>query len=121
MDFFCPTQRPDPDRLRLTLALLRGLPARQRRQLNGHAVLILTGNAHFAIRGIRPGSRLSVARRRLQLTSFHVGRNDWYLAPDGSVRAVLKVRRGIVQEIGIANPRLTTPRRSAARFLRSFN
>lgn len=120
MDFFCPTNGG----IRIgyaTPALLRGLAARRRRQLNDRAVLILTANAHFTIRGIRPGSRLSVARRRLRVTGFHVGRNDWYLAPDGSVRAVLKVRRGIVEEVGIANPSLTTPRRSAARFLRSFN
>jgi hypothetical protein len=42
--------------------------------------------------------------------------NDWYLAPDGRVRAVLKVRRGTVQEVGIANPGLTTSRRATARF-----
>jgi hypothetical protein len=84
-------------------------------------VIVLTTNAHFTVRGIRVGSRLSVARRRLHLTRFHVGRNDWYLAPDGESRAVLKVRRGRVQEVGIANRSLTAQHRSAAGFLRSFS
>jgi ABC-2 type transport system ATP-binding protein len=119
MDFFCSLN----GRIRIgygSPSALRSLPAPQRTQLRGDAVLIVTGNAHYAIRGIRPGARLSDAQRRLHLTKFHVGLNDWYLAPDGRVRAVLKVRRGIVQEIGIANLRLTAPRPSAARFLRSF-
>jgi hypothetical protein len=80
----------------------------------------LTANAHFAIRGIRPGSRLTLARRRLRLTRYHVGLNDWYLASDGRVRAVLKVQRGTVQEVGIADRSLTVPGRASATFLRSF-
>jgi ABC-2 type transport system ATP-binding protein len=119
MDFFCPTNGG----IRVGYAapgLLRGLPSQQRRKLRARVVLVLTANAHFSIRGIRPGSRLAGARRRLHVTMFHVGRNYWYLAPDGPSRAVLKVRHGKVQEVGIANRELTTPRRSAARFLRSF-
>jgi ABC-2 type transport system ATP-binding protein len=119
MDFFCSLN----GRIRIGYgapSALRSLSARQRTQLKGHAVLILTGNKHYAIRGIRPGTKLSTARKQLHLTTFRVGRNYWYLAPDGRVRAVLKVRRGTVQEVGIANTRLTAPRASAARFLRSF-
>jgi hypothetical protein len=100
--------------------LLRGHPARQRHTLRGLVVLALTGNAHFAAHGIRHGTRLTVARRRLHLTHYRVGLNEWYLGPDGRVRAVLKVRRGTVQEVGIANLGLTTSQRATARFLRSF-
>ena len=104
MDFFCPTN-----------GFIRVGYGR-----HGQVVLALTGNAHFALHGVRPGARLAVARRRLHLTRFHVGLNYWYLAPDGLVRAVLKVRGGRVREVGIAAKGLTTPRRQAARFLRSF-
>ena len=119
MDFFCPTNGG----IRVGYAtgpLLRTVPRRQRGRLQGRVVLVLTANAHFAIRGIRPGARLAVARRRLHLTRFHVGLNYWYLAPDGPARAILKVRRGRVEEIGIATPTFTSQRRVAARFLRSF-
>ena len=68
MDFFCPTN-----------GFIRVGYGRQ-----GRVVLALTGNVHFTIRGVRHGTRLSVARRRLRLTRFHVGRNYWYLAPDGA-------------------------------------
>jgi hypothetical protein len=119
MDFFCPAN----GYIRVGYAsagMLRGMTARQRRALRGRVVLALTGNAHFDAHGIRHGTRLPVARRRLHLTHYRVGLNDWYLAPDGRVRAVLKVRRGTVQEVGIANPGLTTSRGATARFLRSF-
>ena len=86
------------------------------------AVLILTVNKHYAIKGVRPGSRLSAARHRLAFgRPFHVGLNNWYLAPDGKMRAVLKVRHGKIIEIGIASKPLTDTRVSAAQFLRTFN
>ena len=120
MDFFCPTN----GYIRVGYAsagLLRGHSARQRRTLSGRVVLAVTGNGHFAAHGIRHGTPLAVARRRLHLTRYGVGLNDWYTAPDGRVRAVLKVRRGTVQEIGIANPSLTGSRRATARFLGGFS
>jgi hypothetical protein len=52
---------------------------------------------------------------------FHIGLNYWYLAPNGASRGVLKVRHGIVEEIGIADLRLTANRRAAWRFLSSFS
>lgn len=82
--------------------------------------MVLTANAHFAIRRIRAGSRLAFARRQLRLRRYHVGLNDWYAASDGRIRAVLKVRRGTVQEVGIADRNLTAPGRATAAFLRSF-
>jgi alpha-glucosidase (family GH31 glycosyl hydrolase) len=85
------------------------------------AVLALTANRHYAIRGIRPGLRLAVAARRVRLLGpFHVGLNFWYLVPGHNATGVLKVRRGRIQEIGIADKRLTTGRRRAMRFLESF-
>jgi hypothetical protein len=49
-----------------------------------------------------------------------VGANTWYLTTAGSVRGVLKVRRGVVQEVGIADARQVRTRRATGRFLRSF-
>jgi hypothetical protein len=40
-------------------------------------------------------------------TLFRVGKNDWYLAPAGAATAVLKIRQGQVEEIGIAAKDLT--------------
>lgn len=120
-DFFCPTSRG----IRVgyaSPALLRQLDTDARRGLSGRVVLVLTASTHYAIRGVHAESRLATARRHLKLQPvFHVGQNDWYLAADGEVRAVLKVRRGVVQEIGIADNDLTAPRRRAAAFLRSFS
>jgi triacylglycerol esterase/lipase EstA (alpha/beta hydrolase family) len=120
-DFFCPARRG----IRVgyaSPALLRQLVPRARRGLSGRVVLVLTASPHYAIRGVHAESSLVTARRHLRLQRvFHVGRNDWYLAADGDVRVVLKVRRGVVQEIGIADDDLTAPRRRASGFLRSLS
>jgi ABC-2 type transport system ATP-binding protein len=120
MDFFCPANGG----IRVgyaSPALLRTLSRREAGRIRGRVVLVLTANRHYALRGVRAGSRLAVARRRLRLDrGFGVGVNRWYLAPAGAGRAVLKVRRGMIEEIGIAEPRLTTAR-LAPRFLRSFS
>jgi hypothetical protein len=120
-DFFCPARGG----IRVgyaSSALLHQLDARARRGISGRVVLVLTASTHYAIRGVHAESRLATARRHLKLQPvFHIGRNDWYLAADGNVRAVLKVRHGLVQEIGIADNHLTAPRRQASGFLRSFS
>jgi hypothetical protein len=58
----------------------------------------------------------------LKLTPpFQVGLNTWYLAPNGGSTAVLKVRRGIVEEIGIGDKQLTQSREAQRHFLTSFS
>jgi hypothetical protein len=52
---------------------------------------------------------------------FRVGANYWYLAPDGAATAVLKVRGGIVEEIGIANKALTGSHRADRELMTSFD
>ncbi|MGA9860201.1 MAG: alpha/beta fold hydrolase [Solirubrobacteraceae bacterium] len=120
MDFFCPSHQG----IRVgyaSPALLRALSGHQARQVRGRAVLVLTADRHFALRGVRPASRLSAARRHLSLgRGYVIGLNHWYIAPDGRSEAVLKVRHGEVQEIGIAD-RALTGRRLARRFLASFS
>ena len=53
--------------------------------------------------------------------AFHIGRYEWYIAPGVASRGVLKVRNGIIQEIGIANKKLTQGRGAQHRFLTSFS
>ena len=120
MDFYClyPTGiragYPSPN-------LLSSLPARERSRIKGRAILVLTSASYYSLRAIRPGATLTDAAHVLKIGKpYHIGLNYWYLAPDGAARAVLKVRHGIVEEIGIANPRLTATRRAALRFMKSF-
>jgi Pro-kumamolisin, activation domain/Putative Ig domain/Bacterial Ig-like domain (group 3) len=120
-DFFCLTPigiragYPSPK-------LLASLPARQRGGLRGRVIWISTASAFYAVDGIRPGATVAAASGSLKLGKvFRIGANDWYLAPAGRATAVLKVRGGIVQEIGIANQRLTKTRSSQRMFLTSFS
>ncbi len=120
MDFYClyPTGiragYPSP-------YLLRSLSRRARRRIQGRVILVLTSASYYSLRGIRPGARLSDAARVLKIGKpYHIGLNYWYLAANGATRAVLKVRHGVVEEIGIANAKLTASRRAAFRFMKSF-
>ncbi|MDQ6729500.1 MAG: hypothetical protein M3022_04165 [Actinomycetota bacterium] len=60
-----------------------------------------------------------VARRLHVSRPFHVGRTTWCLTADRPSRGVLKVRHGIIQEVGIAPARLVRTR-AAGCFFRSF-
>ena len=84
-------------------------------------MLVLTSSRHYALRGVRPQTRLAAVARRLHVGHRDVvGLNTWYLLPGGSGRGVLKVRHGRIEEIGIADPVLTRSRAGGRRFLRSF-
>jgi hypothetical protein len=121
MDFLCPAA----DGIRVgypSSALLRPLSRAERRRVQGRVVLALTANPNYALRGVTPGRRLAAVARRLHVGKpFHIGLNLWYLAPAGRSRAVLKVRHGIIGEIGVANRQLTSNRRAARRFLSRFS
>jgi hypothetical protein len=85
-------------------------------------IWISTSSAYYAINGVRPGATITAAAKKLKLGKvFRIGLNDWYLAPAGSVTAVLKVRDNIVQEVGIANKQLTQGRSAQRTFLTSFS
>jgi hypothetical protein len=120
MDFFCPAH----DGIRVgypSPALLRTVPSSERRRLRNRVVLALTSNTHYALRGVHPGTRLAAAARRLAVgKGFHIGLNRWYLTPGGPSLGVLKVRHGVIEEIGIADRALTSNRRADRRFLSSF-
>jgi hypothetical protein len=120
-EFFCLT----PQGVRVGYAspkLLKTLPARERGKLAGHVIWISTSSAYYNVNGVRPGATVSAASKKLTLSKvFVIGKNDWYLAPAGSATAVLKVRHGVVEEIGIGERSLTSGGRGAERaFLTSF-
>jgi hypothetical protein len=120
-EFFCLT----PIGIRVGYAspkALAILPAGQRSKLRGHVIWISTASAYYAIDGVRPGATIATAAKKLKLGApFRIGSNDWYLAPAGSVTAILKVRHNLVQEIGIANKQLTHGRAAQRTFLTSFS
>lgn len=102
---------------------LDSLPASQRSRYRGRVICVSTADASYAIKGVRPGATVAAAGTRLHLGKvFVIGANDRYLAPDGAVTAVVKVRHDIVEEIGIAEKALTDGSRSRQRtFLTSFD
>lgn len=93
--------------------LLRALSAAQRKQLEGRVIWATTANPHFTIGALGPGATLISARRALARGKlFAAGPVDWYLAPAGPATAVLEIRSGVVQEVGIAAAQLTRERRT---------
>jgi triacylglycerol esterase/lipase EstA (alpha/beta hydrolase family) len=120
-DFFCLT----PAGVRVGYAspkLVRTVAPAKRRRVRGRVVWASTANAFYSLGGVRPGMALSLARRRLALSrGFRVGLNRWYFAPNGSSRGLLKVRQGIVEEIGIAKTALTQGRHAQLVFLTSIS
>jgi hypothetical protein len=119
-DFFCLT----PIGIRVAYwspALLKSVPAHQRKHLAGRAVWASTTNTFYAIHGIRVGTRITSARKALKLTGpTRVGRNTWYLAPNQASTAVLKTRGKSITEIGIANKTLNTDHKRQVALLKSF-
>jgi dienelactone hydrolase len=120
-DFFCPARRG----IRVgyaSPALTRHLSPREGRLVAGRVVIVLTASHHFALRGVRVGTRVARVMHRLHpQRPYLVGRNRWYVVPDGSGRGILKVQHGIIDEIGIANRSLISSRSAGRRFFRSFS
>ena len=118
MDFFC----PGPGGVRVAYAsprLLATLSRPERRRLRGRVVLILTSSMDYALRGVRAGARLARVAPRLRVSRpYRVGLNTWYALPDGAVRGVLKVRRGVIEEIGVSQRLFTSSRAEALAFFR---
>ncbi len=120
-DFFCVA----PVGVRVGYAsprLLRGLSRSLRVRYRGRVVWISTSDRIYSARGVRPGARLSRARRQLHLgPGIHVGLNWWYFGPASDARVLVKVRHGVVEELGIAVGALTTTRAEQRRFVHSFS
>lgn len=105
-----------------SVKLLGSLSPAVRARLRGRVILLLTANHHYTLDGVRLRQRIVAAARRLKLEApFHIGLNTWYLARGRLATGVLEVRHGVIQEIGIANPALTSKRADAIQFLTSFS
>jgi hypothetical protein len=120
-DFFCLT----PIGIRVGYASPKSvkiLPASSRGKLAGRVIWISTSSAFYAVKGIRPGATIAAASKALKVGKvFRIGINDWYFAPAGSATAILKVRHGLVEEIGLAEQQLTKSRTAQRTFLTSFS
>ena len=103
--------------------LLGTLSSGERGKVAGRIVLALTANPFYALDGVRPGAKLTRAvTRKLKLgEDLQIGSNHWYISPGKASNGVLKVRHGVIQEVGIANHQLTSSRTTQQRFLTSFN
>ncbi len=103
-------------------ALLHPVSRAERRHVSGRAVLVLAASTHYSLHGVRHGEKISTVAHHVHLSRrFTVGLNRWYLIEGRYSRGVLKVRGGRVQEVGIADLKLTNGRRRARRFLESFS
>jgi hypothetical protein len=101
--------------------LLKSQPHGRRGKLAHRIVIALTANPFYALDDVRPGATLAEARSQLHLSKvFHIGLNDWYVASRPVADGVLKVRHGIVQEVGLVNKRLSRTRKAQGRLLVSF-
>jgi hypothetical protein len=119
-DFFCLT----PIGIRVgywSPALLKTVPAHQRKRLTGRAVWASTTNSFYAIHGIRVGTLIARARKALKLTGpIRGGHNTWYLAHNQASTAVFKTQGRTITEIGIANKTLSTSHKRRVALLKSF-
>jgi hypothetical protein len=117
MDFFCLT----PIGIRVaypSAPVLRALSRSARNRDRGKLVLALTANRYYALHGVRPHARLARVSRRLRLgRPFHIGKNFWYVSTVGAPRAIVKVRHGEVQEIGILDKSVSSNRPAERRLL----
>lgn len=121
MDFYCLSGGSGIRAGYPSAQLLDGLSLAQRSRVGGRAILLLTASHHYTLRGVRVGQPVTAVARRLRLKRpLRVGLNTWYLAPGSLATGVLKVRHGVIQEIGIADTALTSTRPNAIRFLTSF-
>jgi hypothetical protein len=106
----------------LSARSLRKLSVRQRRRYARRAVIALTANRHYALRGLRPGTRLTTgaaARRLHAVATYRTAGVTWYLTSARGARGVFRVRRGVVTQIGVVSQGLTN-RATARRFLAAF-
>ena len=119
-DFFCLT----PIGVRVGYAspkLLDGLSKRERAGVRGRVVWASTSDPYYSLDGIRPGESIATAARVLGTEPpFHIGLNYWYLARKPTYTAVLKVRGGVVEELGIATNALTQTRTTQGVLMHSF-
>ena len=121
MDFFC----TGDNGIRVaypTPKLIAALPKPERGLLRGRVILILTSSRHYALRRVRPGTRLARVATQLGVSRrYRVGANTWYMVPDSPVLGVLKVRNGVIEEIGITDRLFGVDHSRALAFFRNLS
>jgi hypothetical protein len=101
---------------------LRSLKAGERGKYKGKMVIALTANPVYKLKGVKPGEKIAAVAKKLHAEKpFHIGINFWYFCPEGSATGVLKVRDGIIYEVGIAAKALSSGSyKSQFKFMNSF-
>jgi hypothetical protein len=100
---------------------LQKLKRADRKRLDDKIVIALTANAFYAVGGVKPGATLSSAGKRLHLGKpIQLGLNAWYFVSQKKATGVLKVRNGIVYEVGLADKTLTANPAAQKRLLRAL-
>jgi len=119
-DFFCLT----PIGVRVgyvSATLLKHLSRRAQTKLKDTVVWASTSNPYYSLDGVRPGESITTASAVLDTGApLHIGLNYWYLARKPGYTAVLKVRGGVVEELGIADDALTGTRTLQSILMHSF-
>ena len=102
--------------------LLRTLAPNVRAALAGRVIWTFTANPYYAVGAVRPGAVLATAQRALPRgTLVAAGAARWYVARAGSVTALIELRGGVVQEVGIADPRVASSARARTALLRALS
>jgi hypothetical protein len=122
IDYFCLT----PMGIRAgypTPKLLKTLSRHERKSVNGRVIWASTANPFYGLDGVHAGEPVATAEKTFGGTPeppFHIGKNDWYLARVHGFTAVMKVRRGVVEELGIGAESLTKTRKAQNVLMHSF-
>jgi 6-phosphogluconolactonase len=70
----------------------------------GRLVIALTGNHYYAIHGVRSGTVVNTARKRLHLgRPIVLGKNAWYFIPGKTATRIVKAQHGTIREIGVTS------------------
>jgi len=105
-----------------TAGIQKGLPRPELKRIRDRAVIALTSSPAHRLSGVRKGSSTRTVRKRLRGEQrYRVGAYDFYLAASSQARIVVKVRRGKVIEMGLADLRLTAGKKLVARFLHTLS
>jgi hypothetical protein len=112
-DFFCLTP--------IGVRVGYGSPA-VAKSLRDKVIWASTSSAYYTVKRIRVGATVAAAAKLVKLAGpFKVGANTWYFARNGASNAIFKVRRGVIEEIGIATKALTIGKKAELKFLKSFS
>jgi sugar lactone lactonase YvrE len=83
----------------------------------GRVVVALTSNHHYAIHGVRAGTTVNTARKRLHLgRPIVIGKNAWYFIPGKNATRIVKAQHGVIREIGVTS-RAAAHTRAQERYL----